>query len=237
MEERNVIDHDKLIFDNTATEYHESTVLTYTKALNVGHTELDEVFNDVVERLDIDKAEGVGLENIGEIVGQKRTVIAASDVVFFGFQGIIESNSFGDADDTSLGGRFREDGEPLIGNKRLIDSEYRSFISNRIAKNHTTSRPEETIEIFQDLFNIPVIILADAIPATGFATITFTNFLSANQKATLLDGSIVPKTVGVKYFYNEVIDPFGFLGFPGVSPFGDANDLPITGGSFPRDIT
>lgn len=237
MEERNVIDHSKLIADNTATEYSESTVLTYTQALNEGHTELDGVFNDLVERLDIDKAFGVGLENIGAIVGQDRTVVSASLISFFGFLGGFEATGFGDDNDPSQGGRFREDGEAITGNKRLIDSEYRDFIRIRIDKNHTRSTPEDTIMAFSELFNISPIILDDAIPTTGFATITFTRFLTANEKAILLEGSITSKTVGVKYLYQEVIDPFGFFGFPGALPFGDINDLPITGGSFPRNVT
>lgn len=236
METRDVIDHDKLIDDNTATEYSESTVPEYTKALNFGHTELDGVYNDLVNRLSIPDAIGDGLDTIGAITGQPRIVVSASAIVFFGFQGIVESNSFGDADDASLGGRFREDGEDITGNTHLIDSDYRTVISSRIIKNHTHSTPEEVIEALNILLGQENIILQDGV-TTATGTIIFTSFITANQRAQLLSGGLVPKTAGVKYDYKEVNDPFGFFGHPLVSGFGDINDLPITGGSFPRDIT
>ena len=235
----NIIDHDQLIDDNTATEYSESNVPAYVKALNTGHTELDTLFNELVQRLDLEMAEGELLGIIGRIVGQERTVISASDIEFFGFQGA-NPTPFGFADSAfpSEGGRLRAEGESTTGLKRLIDSEYRVFIRARIFKNHTLSTPEEVIEAFTFIFNVDNIIVADAFPTSGNAKITFTRELTGSEKALLQNEGIIPKTLGVRYSYADVRgQPFGFLGFPGALGFGDSTDSSVPGGRFANDIT
>ncbi len=229
------IDHDELIKDNTATEYSESEVLTYTQALNNGHTELDELFIELIGRLDFATVTGESLDIIGRIVGQSRIVVGPSTDLFFGFDTIPESNPFGDETDPSVGGRFRDDSEPTTSPRTLIDSEYRVFIQAKIFKNHTLSTPEETIRIFSIIFGISPIILDDAFPSTGFARIIFTRFLNEIEKALLSNPSLLPKTAGVSYSFAEVNIPFGFLGGPGVEGFAD-EATPLVGGSFPRDI-
>lgn len=237
--ERIVIDHDQLIADNTATQYSESNVLTYTQALNAGHTQLDELFNDLVERLNIDTAEGWLLDIIGRIVGQPRIVIDATDIDFFGFAGATPVPvGYGDLNNPGLGGRFRDGDEALTGNKRLNDSEYRVFLKARIFKNNTNSTPEEIIQAFSFIFNLDVIVLQDAFPRTGFGKITFGRQLSAAEKLLLNTDTIIPKTAGVSYTYAELPGPapFGFVGFPGALGYGDLNDPTVQGGTFAGDI-
>lgn len=73
---------------------------------------------DLTESIDIDKTRGVGLDLIGDIIGQPRVIPDAVYLQFFGYVGQVNITGYGQA-------RYRQPGEsPLGGSRALSDAEY-----------------------------------------------------------------------------------------------------------------
>lgn len=237
MDELTPIDYGQLVDENIATEWSEAERLRgYIDALLADHALLDAIFLQLGDRLDIDKMRGVNLDVIGRIVGQTRTVIDASGVPFFGFAPHPQAFGFGDPNNPAVGGRFRAPGEPLTGNKRLIDSEYRTFLKARIIKNHSQSLGDDVIKMFKFLLGENVdIYVTTARPRPGHGWIGIGRLLSISESYLLSSTDLVPRTTGVTYHIRDFKKPFGFVGVAGAGGFGDPLD-PSVGGQFPHFI-
>lgn len=234
-----VVDHDALVEREIATEYSASNLVGHIKALLEGHTELDQVMVELSTLLDIDAPTAEYdwvLDLIGRIVGQPRTLVDASEVVFFGLAGDLRANSFGTVLDASVGGRWRELDEPLTGFRQLNNEEYKTFIRARIAKNHSRSRPEDVIALFKFIFKTDLIIVDTAMPRPGHGRVVIGRTITLNERALLLNNDILPRTAGVTYNYGDFPDVvFSFAALPQGGGFGTLTD-PTIGGSFIRNL-
>ena len=200
----------------------------YLQLLIDGQAEIQQMFADLIQKRSIDEAEGAALDIIGEIVGQPRELISADLFSFFGFQGALKADTFGDLEN-SVGSKFYNLNDPLGGNVLLDDKTYRLFIKTKILKNRTASTPEEFLSFVNFLFGTDT----TAILSEGQAeyTILFGRVLSPFEQ-TLLNyvstaqgypSRLIPKTVGVRvnYGYFESGNYFGFQGAVGAKGFGD----------------
>ena len=202
----------------------------YLQLLIDGQAEIQQMFADLIQKRSIDEAEGAALDIIGEIVGQPRELISADLFNFFGFQGALKADTFGDFDRRpTVGSRWYDFGQPLGGNILLDDNTYRLFIKAKIMKNRTASTPEEFLSFINFLFGTNV----TAILAEGNAqyTVMFGRELSTLEQ-TLLNyvstsqgypSRLIPKTVGVRinFGYFDANNYFGFQGVPGALGFND----------------
>lgn len=190
---------------------------------------IQQVFKDLLQKRSIDEATGATLDIIGEIVGQPRELISADLFNFFGFQGALKADTFGDFGMPTIGSKFYDFGTPLGGNVLLDDETYRLFIKAKILKNRTASTPEEFLAFVNFLFGTDT----TAILAEGNAeyTVLFGRELSAFEQVLLnyvstsqgYPSRLIPKTVGVRinfgWFLNE--NYFGFQGALGAKGFGE----------------
>ena len=201
----------------------------YLQLLIDGQAEIQQMFADLIQKRSIDEAEGATLDIIGEIVGQPRELISADLFNFFGFQGALKADTFGDLENSVVGSKFYNLNDPLGGNVLFDDETYRLFIKTKILKNRTASTPEEFLSFVNFLFGTDT----TAILSEGQAeyTILFGRVLSPFEQ-TLLNyvstaqgypSRLIPKTVGVRvnYGYFESGNYFGFQGAPGAKGFGD----------------
>ena len=201
----------------------------YLQLLIDGQADIQQMFADLIQKRSIDEAEGAALDIIGEIVGQPRELISADLFNFFGFQGALKADTFGDFGRPTVGSRWYDFGQPLGGNVLLDDNTYRLFIKAKIMKNRTASTPEEFLSFINFLFGTNV----TAILAEGNAqyTIMFGRELSTLEQ-TLLNyvstsqgypSRLIPKTVGVRinFGYFDTNNYFGFQGVPGALGFGE----------------
>lgn len=219
-----------LAISRLATEFREAeNLISYIRALLVEANTLEQVYCDILEKRWLDTAEGVQLDIIGAIVGQGRTFIDAEIFEYFGFHNNAQANSFGTLTDSAIGGRFRYIGEPIIGLRQLSDEEYRVFIKARIARNMTSSTPENIIDQVKYIFSIPLVLLVDG---DLCYEISIGKTLSLNEKAILTDTDIIPKTAGVRLKYMVEFDStqyFGFQGLPNALGFGSINNANLGG--------
>ena len=230
------IDHKQIAISRLATQFKESTnLISYIKTLLIEANTLEDIFNSILNDRWIDTAVGIQLDILGVIVGQPREIIDSELYGYFGFAVNLESGSFGSLSDNSVGERFRANREPIFGKRILSDSEYRLWIRARIITNITSSTPEDIIQQIKFFINAEQIIFTDG--DTEYS-ISISKILTEEEKATLLNSNIVPKTAGVKVNYITQYDFgsfFSFQGVPNSRGLGSINN-PNLGGKFGKLI-
>ncbi len=209
-----IIDHKKLAISRLITQFKESTnLISYIKTLLIEADTLEQTFQDIINLRFLDNATGAQLDVLGVIVGQTRIFIDAEIFEYFGFAVNAQSQSFGDLNDPTVGGRFISVGEPITGIRILNDEEYRLFIRARIAKNSTRSTPDDIIRQIRSIFGSPLVLFEDG--DTEY-TVNIGKILSLNEKSILFDTDVIPKTAGVRVNYQTEFDGDDFFSFEGV---------------------
>lgn len=232
-----VLDHQELGRSRVATQYTASEkFLAYIQALLESSAELEAIFQKIAEQADIDIAEGVNLDVIGEIVGISRIIPNSIALKFFGFEGQPGGDVFGEEGVLGIGSRFREELEPETDTSVLADPEYRLLLRAKIVKNHASGTNEDIIQGLSYLLNAPLMIVEDiggmAIGVAIGRQITF------QEKALVTELDILPRPAGVRIKWRETFDPAKYLGFdgqPGALSFGEEGQ-PDIGGLFAEEF-
>lgn len=234
-----VIDHSALAETRIATQYKASEKFrAYIRALMAQSQELEGVFTAIAESRDIDLATGDQLDIIGEIVGVSRLVNGVIVVPFFGFEGVLLAQPFGEEGNLWVGGRFYEEGEETTGTSVLADPEYRLLIRAKIVRNHSKGTCEDIMNALTYLFDGAPSGIVDDIGGMAI-DIGIGRPLTNIEYALITELDILPRPAGVRI--NRIINyasgaVFGFEGQPGVLGFGEEGD-PSVGGIFAEDVT
>lgn len=126
-------------------EVFDALVTTFTDVLNEYQNEY-KIFSERI--LDIDYQQGSGLDNIGNIVGQSRTLVDFNQGIHFGFEGSYKSGTFGTTSDPNVGAEWFSSLIPAQGSGRILtDEEYRNVIRARIIYNKTTCKTDDFLEV------------------------------------------------------------------------------------------
>lgn len=202
---------------------------SYVQILLGGKIELQEVFRQLMQERSLDTAVGVNLDNIGEIVGQPRTLLSVDIFEFFGFQGVPNAGSFGDFYDPSVGAVFYDANNPRFGNITLTDEVYRIFIKAKIAKNVTHAKPEEIMDFANFIFSTS----GSTIQNEGGASyllyigkelssfeVSLLNYINKTDNYTTY---LLPQPLGVKANYGnfDYNSFFAFKDVPNAKGFGN----------------
>ena len=199
----------------------------YLQLLSTPAEELLEACKQMMQDRSIDTAMGAQLDIIGRIVGQDRVLIGADLVPYFGYLGALLPESYGDLNNTGVGGYYWDINTPMGGNITLSDEQYRLFIKAKILKNLTRATPEDVIKFIQFVFEVEKVYIS--MDESAHAIIYVSSDISIFERALLVyftEGRyrsyFVPKTLGVKYDYGvfEAEDFFGFFGVPGALGYG-----------------
>jgi hypothetical protein len=153
------IDHAVEARSRVAMQYTESARFLATLSALAGKCqELEDVLLSLKEVSDIDLAQGVQLDVIGDIVGITRYIPNAVLLPFFGFDDTAGGYVFGEEDNPAVGARFRDEDEPYLATSVLGDPEYRLMIRAKIIKNHAIGTNEDILAgmayIFQGALNV-----------------------------------------------------------------------------------
>lgn len=208
--------------DIVTTQFQDKDVFNrYLRLLKSECQTLLGVFKDMIQLRDIDSARGAQLDIIGRIVGQDRTIVNGDLFPFFGYQGILISESFGTVFNKTIGGNWWSLGTPIGGNVTLSDEQYRLLIKAKIIKNNSQGRNEDYIKFGNFVLNAEVEFQDDS-GAFSQATVLVGRRLTLFEKALMafvfegLDYNLTysPKPLGVGIQVG-VFDVNGTLGFAG----------------------
>lgn len=210
----------------------------YLQLLIGGKIELQEVFRQLMQERSIDTATGAQLDIIGEIVGQPREFIDTSLLTYFAYLGYPEAESFGDLDNSGVGGFYRGLNDPIAGNTLLNDEQYRLFIKAKIIKNSTNATPNQLLEFINFVFDSPQNQLIEEGAAAytllvGKQLSTFeTVLLTYVSYSSGYPSRFVPKPIGVRVNYGSYVagDTFAFQGVAGAKGYGDLTSIATLGG-------
>jgi len=233
------IDHTQLGKSRVALQYSQSQkFLAYLTALLKHADELESVLRTVALQMDIEVAEGVNLDVIGDIVGVSRVLPQSLPVTLFGFEGYAGAGIFGEEGQPSVGYRFRNESESGLASSVLQDIEYRLLIRAKIVKNHSRGTGQDLIDGLLLLFNVSdgIVVFDAGNMAIG---VGIGRLLTPYEQALLLpslDLLVRPSTVNTVYIaMYDANDYFGFFGQPGAGTFGEEGD-PAIGAPFAEQV-
>lgn len=199
-----------------ALQYSQSKkFLAYIAALLAAPTELEGVLQKVALQTDIDQAEGVNLDVIGEIVGIGRIVPNSIPMQFFGYQDQPGAMIFGEEGIPQIGGRFRDESETGFATSVLADPDYRLLIKAKIVKNHSKGTNEDILKGLSYLFGsgtgAPKITIGDV---GGMAIqISIGRQLTFLEKVLIKNLDVLPKPAGVRFSQRVSYDANNYFGF------------------------
>lgn len=234
------IDHLAVGRSRVAAQYTESQrFLAYIRALLASSAELEAVIQKVAEQVDIDLAEGVNLDVIGEIVGISRIIPASVQLAFFGFQDNAAALNFGEEGSQGIGARFYDEGEPYLATSVLNDPEFRLLIRAKIVKNHALGTNEDVIAGLAYLFGGGMAIQVAVEDIGGMAIqVAVGRSLTYLEKVLISNMDVLPRPAGVRISqrvtYN-ITNYFGFDGQNSALSLGEEGQ-PSVGGQFAEEF-
>ena len=151
-------------------------------------------------KFDIDHADDPYLETLARWTGTPLIIPGAAILEYFGFIDQENSLTFGETDDPSVGGYFRESGQ--AGTSGLIPTgEFlRRLIQAKILKNKSTGCIHGTNEILELVMNHNMFKVID----NGDMTVTYRNLASVfTNTHKILIGMFFPLPSGVKLIIED----------------------------------
>lgn len=223
------------------TQFQDKDVFKrYLRLLQSGIQEQILVKRDLMQRRDIDSAQGAQLDIIGDIVGQRRVLAQADLYPFFGFEGSLAANSFGTYYKPSIGGYWYSYGSRIGADVELNDDQYRQIIKAKIIKNNAHGTNEDFIAFGNFVLNAKVGFENDS-GASSTTTVLVGRRLTMFEKALVsfvfegldYDFTYTPKPLGVGIQVGEfdALGTLGFLGTPGAKGMISLS-YPFDGGIF-----
>jgi len=190
------------------------------------YQELYNSFDDLLNDRLFDGSVGKQLDGLGEILGFPRPFLPIDVLGAFGFFGDATSKSFGDINDSEIGGNFVDYSATIqIAN----DDTYRKLLKARAIINSTSMTVEETIRMVSFMFDDARVRYT--LTTNLHPQYTIEKILDASEIALL---SILPLLIGlgdVTYIAVDTFIPFGFDGDPDALGFTDINNTEL-GGNF-----
>jgi len=174
-------------------------------------------FNDLSIFFCIDSASGEWLDIIGEIVGQPRFYYPGEDNLFFGFREHFSAAGFG-SEDAPTGGYWYDEQQPLPEPILISDAQYKYVIRARILLNHHTGTVNNTIAIFETLFNAPVQVT----DMSGDYTVIIGKILEPIDETIIQQTDLTPNVLGFRRNIAYGNQPyFAFAGSPNAAGFDE----------------
>lgn len=201
------IDHVALGLSRVAVQFQSSpNFLAYLTAILTADNELEGVFQQVAQQVDIDLAEGVNLDTIGVIVGISRVLPGGTGNPLSAGQSV------------------------------LSDAQYRMLLRAKIVKNHSRGSNEDIIKGLNYLFNTGYSAIDDNNDMTISIGVGTMLDIIQQTMLNLLDILARPAGVLIRYramFNGHAY--FGFEGQTNALGFGEEGQ-PTVGGTFAEEF-
>lgn len=165
---------------------------------------MERTLDDLENKRWLDKAEGVQLDGLGQIVGQSRIIPKAILLPFFGFIHQTSGRGFGMA-------RFRHRNESSSTTSTLGDESYRMLIAAKIIKNTTICTPEQIISACAFIYGADKVVYHES--GNAKIRIAIGKELTEEQKALSDALNLLPKPAGVGIEVKSTFNHSGTFGF------------------------
>lgn len=205
----NKIEHITKSRTRVIEQYKSSTnFLAYLDVFLAQADEIEDVLCQLLDERWIDTAVGAQLDNIGAIVGQSRVIPDFDALPFFGFEGAIGAETFGDDGTPATGGIWLSEGTAEFTTGTLNDATYRIYIQAKIIKNQVDAASANEVISVLELIVPGVDIELTQGSVSGNGEIFFDDLLTDTEKLIVTRGDIVPRPAGVSYVYSDQLGLF-----------------------------
>lgn len=180
-----------------------------------------DVLQAIPPAFDIDTAEGVQLDVVGQWVGQSRLIGGVLLVQYFGFSDNPAALPYGDESNPAIGGRFADESDPIVGTSILADPEYRVVLKARIARNNSFGSTADIVAALEYMFNAPAVVDDPGTMAIG---LYIGRQLTLTERAIITGLDILPRPAGVRIATRGYYNSDGYLGWDtqtGAVPFAE----------------
>lgn len=183
----------------------------YIKIITDTLYDLQLVFKDLMQLRSLDTAEGVQLDVIGALLGQPRELVDYDLIPYFGFDGSLEGQTFGDYYDAGVGGTWRSANDPTGTPITLDDETYKFLLRARIVANTTKATSESVLYGLNFLLGSGSTTIEEF--PNAHLTIHFGRTLTALEEYYVRGlssiGSIIPVPIGVQVTLDLYTPPSG----------------------------
>lgn len=202
------IDFVKIALDRLSMHYHDRPrCKAYLKALISLFLDLQNVALGIPKTYDIDTAQGVDLDMIGDILGFSR-YYSLQLTHLKGLFGLDEEDretqslGLSEEDDDTIGGYWLEEGQGQQSIDKLPDDLYRLFLKAKTLTNHTKCTLEEIIQVFKTLFPNEQFSLIKESPMNLVIKLHKSNF-QGNVLSLIETTDIIPRGAGVSLMFED----------------------------------
>ncbi|KAF1011863.1 DUF2612 domain-containing protein [Acinetobacter bereziniae] len=150
MDDKTIGDYKKLI---TSQHRSKAKFIAMIEAVNSPLVDCFNFLNNLHSHYDVDSANGPYLETLARWTGTPLIIPGAAQLEYFGFIDQENALTFGEIDDPSIGGYFRESGQSGTGGLVPKGQFLRNLIKAKILKNTSTGNINQTLEILNLVLN------------------------------------------------------------------------------------
>ena len=229
------IDHNSLYKTRLLEQFKQSSnLIGLIDALQLGQEDLETTLHQMLTLRSINTAEGAQLDIIGEILGQSRDVVNATDIPFFGYENATElHDGYGTESSGEYGARYKLLAESTGTIRTLSDTEYRVFLKAKVYKNVSILTINDMILALTDMFDATVVVISEISPKN--IAIAIASPMPTEIIALVTNNDVIPRPAGVGVdnlqFAAGDGTIFAFLGFVGGGTFGTLTN-PTVGGTY-----
>jgi len=150
VDDKSIGDYTKLI---TSQHRNKEKFIAMIGAVNSPLVDCFNFLNNLHEQFDVDTADDPYLETLARWTGTPLIIPGAAQLEYFGFIDQVNALTFGETNDPSVGGYFRESGQSGTGGLTPKGQFLRHLIKAKILKNKSTGNIRDTNEIFKLVLN------------------------------------------------------------------------------------
>ena len=197
MDNKKVDDYVRLI---TSQHRHKEKYIAMIKAVSQPMTDCFNFLNGLHSKFDVDNADDPYLEILAHWTGTPLLIPGAAQLEYFGFEDQENSLTFGETDDPSIGGYFRESGQSGTGGLTPAGEFLRRLIQAKILKNHSVGTIQDAREILRLALNHAQFKIVD----NNDMTVSFINLaprITATDK--ILVRMFFPRPSGVELIIED----------------------------------
>jgi len=199
----------QVALDRLSMHYHDGLkTRAFLSALIELFLDLQDVAFAIPTTYDIDKATGVDLDMIGDILGFSRNYGLELDLSddLFSFDEEDHATSgpgMSEEDDDSVGGYWKEEGEGAAVTDQLSDDLYRLFLKAKTLSNRTRCTLEDIMTVFRTIFPDQHFSLTKTSPMNLVLRIEKKSF-QPNILKLLETTDIIPRGAGVSLQFKDL---------------------------------